>query len=310
MPIVDIATSIPLYGEIAYSENVPHASVLAAYASISAEMALPAAVTISSSTWESDDGVRILDLGFAPLPTGNGQQIAIFGEGGVALRSSGYPSTPSALYVDTLEIPTADPIDRLYTTDPIPAIMFVVKSKFFDMKLWSAKWATSPAGALIYGSWARYSSASTAVVEALFQILSDNSVRIIASKATQEVGIFAILQFDESKTPATIYTNAIQPEPTFTLGDIGRLYEFTLPPATPPATLSGIVRDRLGTPASRAVRLYQRSTGALLASTTSDPDTGEYSFRTALPGEKQIIFVSDDVQEGLILNDLVHRVLP
>lgn len=52
---------------------------------------------------------------------------------------------------------------------------------------------------------------------------------------------------------------------------------FTLP------TITGVVSDDTGANAARTVRLYKRSDGSLVASTTSNGTTGVYTFNTGLP---------------------------
>ena len=47
--------------------------------------------------------------------------------------------------------------------------------------------------------------------------------------------------------------------------------------ASAPQIIRGSVRDVENNPAARTVRIYERSTGELCASTTSDPVTGDYS---------------------------------
>ena len=71
--------------------------------------------------------------------------------------------------------------------------------------------------------------------------------------------------------------------------------------------ISGNVKDASGANAARTVRIYRRSDGMFIGSTTSDPSTGNYSFDSFYGGEMQRIVLDDDA--GTLYNDLIDRVL-
>ena len=71
--------------------------------------------------------------------------------------------------------------------------------------------------------------------------------------------------------------------------------------------ISGNVKDASGANAARTVRLYRRSDGMFIGSTTSNPSTGNYSFDSFYGGEIQRIVLDDDA--GTLYNDLIDRVL-
>lgn len=71
--------------------------------------------------------------------------------------------------------------------------------------------------------------------------------------------------------------------------------------------VSGVVRDDTGALCARVVRAYDRATGALLSSTTSNAATGAYTLNTG-DGEVQIVVLDDAA--GTLYNDLVNRVIP
>ena len=71
--------------------------------------------------------------------------------------------------------------------------------------------------------------------------------------------------------------------------------------------ISGNVKDASGANAARTVRIYRRSDGMYVGSTTSDPSTGNYSFDSLYGGEMQRIVLDDDT--GTLYNDLIDRVL-
>lgn len=71
--------------------------------------------------------------------------------------------------------------------------------------------------------------------------------------------------------------------------------------------ISGNVKDASGANAARTVRIYRRSDGMYIGSTTSDLSTGNYSFDSFYGGEMQRIVLDDDA--GTLYNDLIDRVL-
>ena len=71
--------------------------------------------------------------------------------------------------------------------------------------------------------------------------------------------------------------------------------------------ISGNVKDASGANVARTVRIYRRSDGMYIGSTTSDPTTGGYSFQSLYDGEMQRIVLDDDA--GTLYNDLIDRVL-
>lgn len=85
-------------------------------------------------------------------------------------------------------------------------------------------------------------------------------------------------------------------------------------PLTPPTdratwkTISGTVRDSTGTPVARALRAVRRSTGEVLAETTSDASTGAYSMLVPDSAEAQVILLDNDA--GVLENDLILRTFP
>ena len=72
--------------------------------------------------------------------------------------------------------------------------------------------------------------------------------------------------------------------------------------ATAQQIIRGSVRDVDNNPAARTVRIYERSTGELCATTTSDPVTGDYSakvYEGDVDYDAQFLAAS-----GELLNDL------
>jgi len=72
--------------------------------------------------------------------------------------------------------------------------------------------------------------------------------------------------------------------------------------------ISGTVRDDADMPASRTVRAYYRTTGALAGSAVSDAATGAYELGTLTADECSVLFLDDAA--GAVYNDRVLRVTP
>lgn len=72
--------------------------------------------------------------------------------------------------------------------------------------------------------------------------------------------------------------------------------------------ISGVVVDDTGAPASRVVRAYLRSSGAMLGSAVSDPATGAYVIDCAEVDECYVICMDDAA--GAVHNDQIARTTP
>ena len=72
------------------------------------------------------------------------------------------------------------------------------------------------------------------------------------------------------------------------------------------SVISGVLTDDAGAPAVRAVRVYRRDTGGILASSVSN-EAGFYSVSLDFVGEVQRIVLDDDA--GDLHNDLIDRVV-
>ena len=72
--------------------------------------------------------------------------------------------------------------------------------------------------------------------------------------------------------------------------------------------VSGVIRDDTGALCARTVRIVNRSTGALIASTTSSASTGAYVLPTPTLDEVQRIVLDDS--GGTLYNDIIDRVIP
>lgn len=72
--------------------------------------------------------------------------------------------------------------------------------------------------------------------------------------------------------------------------------------------VSGVVRDSANALCARTVRAYDRTTGALLGSTTSNAVTGAYSIDCSTTSEVNVICLDDTA--GVTENDLILRTTP
>ncbi|WP_297360308.1 hypothetical protein [Thauera sp.] len=84
-------------------------------------------------------------------------------------------------------------------------------------------------------------------------------------------------------------------------------YPFKLPRLSRnPSIIAGVVYDDVGQPApSRIVRIYSRSTGAMLGQCVTDL-AGAYEIAVGYVGEVQRIVLDDEA--GLLHNDLIDRI--
>ena len=73
-------------------------------------------------------------------------------------------------------------------------------------------------------------------------------------------------------------------------------------------SVEGVVTDDTGAACARTVRAYDRATGALLGSTTSDPATGAYTLPTRADTECSVVCLDDSA--GATYNDLIVRATP
>lgn len=73
-------------------------------------------------------------------------------------------------------------------------------------------------------------------------------------------------------------------------------------------SISGNVKDSANANASRTVRAYRRSDGALSGSAVSDAGTGNYTIAVPTSDEYNVIVLDDAA--GTLENDLIARVLP
>lgn len=102
--------------------------------------------------------------------------------------------------------------------------------------------------------------------------------------------------YDTSTWTKVSHPFAVLPANTYLSG-----VAFRAPPAR---TIRGNVRDIDGDLASRRVRVYDRTDGALCGSTTSDPITGEYEVLLYEGDvEYDVQFMAED---GENLNDLIY----
>lgn len=116
-----------------------------------------------------------------------------------------------------------------------------------------------------------------------------------------------------TNTPgAPLYSKDVVDQSKFTNFDFTNTWQMTSngPRLRPMGTksVSGVITDDTGAPCARVVRVLNRATGELLASTTSDPATGAYILSVPSGAEVQRIVLDDDA--GTLYNDIIDRVIP
>lgn len=131
------------------------------------------------------------------------------------------------------------------------------------------------------------------------------------SAGTMYEGSKALLIGYSAGQPSAAYFNGYIDDLRITKGVARYTGNFT-PPAAAfldyAGQVSGVIRDDTGAVCARTVRVVNRSTGALIASTTSDAGTGAYSF--ALPTLDEVQRIVLDDSGGTLYNDLIDRVIP
>lgn len=296
MPLLDKYSGEPVLGDFAAVGSVP-ASALAAYDAWAAELGISNSTAIATI----DDGGLVLDLGFAPLKGGAETRVVFSSEGALCLYRAAIPNTTIASRgaVSGTGLQT---IARFYGAANPPACLLSVKYPSVDGGCRDAKWATSAAGAILYTRWPHYGGSNNNVHAAIRIKPNGGGVSVVCHSESGAGAYFQVFGFVEGSTSYAAGEGAGMISVPLTSGTV---YGFETPP---PVSLSGTVKDSTGTPASRTVRAYLRSSGALIGQTDSDAGGG-YGIETFASGEVQVVFCADDVAEGDVLNDIIHRVL-
>lgn len=265
-----------------------YTSASAAYDAWAAANGLSNSATVSS--FNSDDGMTLLDLGFAPLLGSTETRIAVSGECAVQFFKSPVTNTGTSPY-------TAQAggvlIGRMYgPSSPPPSVMFSVRPDSQDAGIGSTKWQKATNVAILFFKGGPYSNPTSTDVAML---IKPASIEIVITINTQESQKFSQLQFNQSDgnlvADAGIYLK-------------NSLSGTTSYKAVGPITISGTVKDDVLAPAARTVRAYSRATGQLEAQTVSDASTGAYSLMVFGPGERTVICLDS----GSTKNDLALRV--
>lgn len=74
-------------------------------------------------------------------------------------------------------------------------------------------------------------------------------------------------------------------------------------------SISGVVTEQ-ASPVARTVRLYLRSSGELLDTTTSNAGTGEYSFENLTEGEVYNLVFEDDAGGNDYSDKILSKITP
>lgn len=137
-----------------------------------------------------------------------------------------------------------------------------------------------------------------------------NGVQQLTSTSTVNFSAAALDIGYDASVPARAFAGNID-EIRLTLGAARYTAPFTPPDAAFPdraPQVSGVVRDSTLNPVSRTLRAHNRATGLVVATTTSDPITGEYVLGVTQPGKVYVVCLDDE--SGTVENDLILSVTP
>lgn len=140
----------------------------------------------------------------------------------------------------------------------------------------------------------------------LYLFVNGNKVSTTTLPTNLTIGS-ACPSFDVGRFPVSTWHKGFMQD-AFLLKGIAMHTENFTPPGRLVTGCSGIIRDINGNPCSREVRIYNRATGALLRTGTSDPVTGDYDL-LGHPGAAELSRVILANETGLY-NDLIDRVIP
>lgn len=311
MAINDVATGQKILDSIVQKPAGRFVSASDAFEQWLEEIGTPAS---SPLVYDDEDPV-FLDLGFPPLEGGVEPRVYVSPEGAVGFRRSALPATPQHYSLDLYvpDIPGSLPITRLFNTTPACGLLVSPKFVDADTAIHAGQWATSPQGAVIYVEWGQWNSPVDFAVRAAFRIAPEGAgVEVVFEPRTVSAGdaYLQIYTFHEAHETVMIPAQAQQILLPHVRAEIGSLYWWGSGAIVPPKTISGVVTGGDGAPAAREVRLYSRNSGRLLGRTVSNGVTGGYAFETYTTTELQVVFLSDEAAEGVLLNDIVLRVSP
>lgn len=292
MPITDISSGLVVLGDIVAQPAGVYASASAAYDAWAAANGLSNTATISS--FDSDDGVVLLDLGFAPLLGSSETRIAVSGESGLHFfkapitngSATNYTISAGGVVISRMQGVTAPP----------PTFLLAIRPDTQDAGVGSSKWQKATNVAILYYKTGHYSSRVYTDVAVL---ITPASLELVVTVNTAEGQRFSQSQFDQSDG------NYFADSAKYIDGALSGTKAFI---AHPPSDISGVVNDSLGAPAARTVRAYSRATGQLEATTVSNTTTGAYTLQVFGPGERNVVCLDD--ASGDLNNDLILRVTP
>lgn len=294
MALLDEDTRTPILGDFE-AITTAYASASAAYDAWAAELGVSSTATISA--FSADDDFWMLSLGF---PVAAGSQYASIGvasESGLSIYY-GVPSnaakdgTPFALNLG------AASVSRMFASVSRPSLLVAIRGSAsgLDMLTEGAKWQKAGQTAILFYR-ARYLASQTEIVDVALR-LTPGRMELVATNVNASSPKIQAFRFCESN-------NVLVRASVINSGFTGTVeYRTSLP-----KSVSGVVRNDAGSPVARAVRLYDRTTGALIGVATSDAGTGAYTFPAVFQtAEVQRVVLDDDA--GALYNDLIDRVIP
>lgn len=287
--IDDIASGVFAFPELLPVENI-YATALAAKDAWVVEHNLS---STRVSSFDSDDGITLLDLGFAPIVGSSEKRIVVSGESAVSFYYA--PITNGAAAGATINTGGVA-ISRMHlAAAPPPTVAFLVRPNTQEAGVGTSYWQKAANVAVLYYRTGQFGS----------RVATDVAIRIRPSKLefvitqnTAESQNFSFAQF--SQTGSLVAVNA-----KYIKSALADTMSFSTPD---PRLILGTVVGTSGLPDAAIVRAYKRSTGKLEAQTMSDGITGEFLLKVYDAAEYNVVSLSPDT--GSIRNDLIHRVIP
>lgn len=293
---------IDLTGPFVQSATSPYTDPLTAYATWAVDLGLDPLATQPFGFTNTDDGMTVIDLGFSPIFGSTATKLMVSSEGGVGL----YYDVPTNLTVTgpvsiTAGWPGQQPITRFYTTVTVPAVIISGKNPTLDAGIFEQKWNKTTTAAILYCKWSAFGSVTTDPVQFAIKFTYKNMEVSVRAPTTGNNRYFQVFYFQNS------YVATADPNFVVQLLSVDTTYHYTASVNT--YGISGIVRNELAQPVTRTVRAYDRVTGQLTASTTSDPVTGAFSCVSRSSNLHQVVALDDDA--GTQYNDIIiSRVAP
>jgi hypothetical protein len=297
--IVDTKTGLSIFLDIL--EITPtHLDATSAYATWASELGVSDTTSLPGLT-NTDDGSAEIDLGFSYTIDGTDTKLMQTSEGSI-----GFYASPSS-YLNasrpiTGVIPDQVNVTRAYTTRSLnPSMIINCKHPSVDSKSYATKWQKTDDTMIMFLKWSSYNNSEVNRVDFAMK-MSKGNLEVVCNTNTNSGAYFQIFLMDSTGSSGQA------------LSGNGNFAKVLLPSNTYqfktviPKLLSGVVIGSDGLFASRQVRAYDRITGNLVGSTTSDEVDGSYSITTVVNSGHYVVCLDDS--DGDINAIIFDRVIP